>query len=484
MTNKRKAVGYFRFSSENQTENSIAYQRAAALTYCAGRDIELVDEYVDEARTATNDKRPAFQRLMKDAVEHPEWDMVIVYDYSRFARNSGDALKYTSLLEDVGIELASITQTFDNSNEGFLMKGLTHLLNEYYSRNNSKHTHAGMKEKALVASHCGGKPPLGYDVDANHKLIVNEYEAEIVRMIFNYVDTDVSYAKMAKILNEEGYRTKKGKPFNKNSFDSILSQEKYIGVYSWNKTRKKKSDHTRNSHAKKPLEEQIRIENAIPAIIDRELFDRVQQKRDTRVKGTAVSKACYHYMLSGLKVLKCAECGSYLIGTARSSHGKRYMTYYCPKHKINECSFTEIRADELEYAVAYYIASDLRHRKDLTEISAELRLNNTYDLMLKRKADIEKSIVNLVKTACKSPSEEITKQLRTLSEEKAAIIEQLKTHENKVTELTEDNIVTVCKKFLDHLMTSEDIETRMYLKEVIKEIVVDHEKVEITLNIA
>jgi len=89
-----------------------------------------------------------------------------------------------------------------------------------------------------------------------------------------------------------------------------------------------------------------------------------------------------------------------------------------------------------------------------------------------------------VKTACKCYSEEVTQQIRTLSEEKAAINEQLKAYENKVTELTADNIVAVSKKFRDHLITSEDIETRIYLKEVIKEIIVDHDKVEITLNIA
>lgn len=479
----RKVAAYYRFSSNNQTENSIEYQRLAAIAYCRRNGFELVHEYIDEAQTGTNDRRLEFRQMILDAEKLPEWEIVVVYDYSRFARNLNDALKYTSFLDDMGIELHSVTQPFDNTNEGYMMRNMIHVLNDYYSRNNSKHTHEGMKSKAKKGLHCGGVPPLGYDVGPDQRLVINPEEATIVQLIFDCIDADYSYAKTAELLNARGYRTKVGKPFTKNSFDNILRQEKYIGVYSWNTVQQRKRNFTRNSHAKKPLEEQIRIDDSIPAIIDAEKFYRIQQKRSDRVKGSASSKARNHYMLSGMQILRCAECGSYLIGNARSSHGREYTTYACPKHKTKECSMTEINTDTLDRAVAFYIASDLRYRKDLKTISELLCEDPICDLLRNKKAGIEKSITNVLQSVSQCYCKEMAEKIRMLSEEKADVDAQIKACQNYVRELTDENIHSICNRFIQYLIHSEDVEVKKYLKATVKEILVGQDDVEISLNI-
>ena len=121
---ERSAVAYMRYSSDNQNENSIQYQRNAIIAYCYQKNITLLHEYVDESFTAKNDRRPQFQAMIKDALNKPEWDTILVYDLSRFARNNSDAVYYTNQLNDVDIELVSITQEFGNDNEGWLLTGL------------------------------------------------------------------------------------------------------------------------------------------------------------------------------------------------------------------------------------------------------------------------------------------------------------------------------------------------------------------------
>ena len=157
-------AAYMRYSSNNQDKTSIMYQRNAISTYALNRGYFVAAEYIDEARTGTNDRREGLQQMIADARAHPKWNKILVYDFSRFARNSKDSRKYTDELEDIDIELISVTQEIDNnSSDGPLMRGVINLLDEHYSRNLAKHIHAGMKLKAKDGMHCGGNPPLGYE---------------------------------------------------------------------------------------------------------------------------------------------------------------------------------------------------------------------------------------------------------------------------------------------------------------------------------
>ena len=253
--NNQNCVAYMRYSTDNQTENSIEYQRAAIEKYCTQNGFTLQREFVDEAISATSDRRSSFQQMVKEAQNSPDWATVLVYDFSRIFRNVSDAIQYKKSLGDIGIQIISVTEAFANSDEGWLGETINDMLNEYYSRQTKRKTHAGMSVKAHQAIHCGGIPPLGYNVGTDGRLIINETEAEIVREIFRLYSAGYSYNSMVKILNGKGLRTKAGKPFTKNSFYHILTQEKYTGVYRWNR-RKAKNTSERRQQAASAVEEQ------------------------------------------------------------------------------------------------------------------------------------------------------------------------------------------------------------------------------------
>ncbi|MBR6736338.1 MAG: recombinase family protein [Oscillospiraceae bacterium] len=113
MTTSNFAVGYFRANDES----SIDHQRHEALAYCERKGLTLVDEYVDVAYSAISDKRPTFQKLMRDAQCNPAWHIVLVSDFSRFSRNMINSFKYRNLLTDNDITLICINQDYSTSYE-------------------------------------------------------------------------------------------------------------------------------------------------------------------------------------------------------------------------------------------------------------------------------------------------------------------------------------------------------------------------------
>ena len=177
---------------------------------------------------------------------------------------------------------------------------------EYESKKIGERVSSTFTSKASRARHCGGVPPLGYDV-IEEKLVINESEEVIVKSIFEMYLAGFSYQKMADNLNSKGLLTKAGRPFTKNSFHDILRQKKYVGTYIWNRRQAKQRRGKGNNHAEKPLDEQVKVEGGCPQIIDDETFQMVQEKLAGRQNGTADSKSRRHYMLGGLKILKCKE---------------------------------------------------------------------------------------------------------------------------------------------------------------------------------
>ena len=476
------AVAYMRYSSNNQDENSISYQTNRITSYCCVKGIKIVKMYIDRAKTGTTDKREAFQQMIQDAHNKPVWNKVLVFSFSRFFRNDSKALKYRNMLNDLGIEVISVTQEFGNSPEGHLMESLTYAIDAYQSNINALHTHSGMTTVASNALHCGGTPPLGYDVGADRKLVINRYEADIVSQIFDMYENNISYTRMAEICNSKGYKTKAGNPFSKHSFIGILQNEKYIGTYTWNKTSKKKTNGKRNSHSHKPLEEQVRKEEGCPAIISKEQFERVQTKMKSRSKGEGSSKSRHHYMLSGLKKMKCAECGSYMIGTVSYSHGKAYTTYFCPKHKEKTCPTKEIQTEGVDKFVAKALVIDLYHRNDLSEISKIMGHDEDCQGLKDRLKGNIKATRNIIKAVKTEYSPQLLEELKSLSAEKAWLENEISKKVQKNIGITEANKKKLCNKFGKLIMESDEPAVKNYLRNSIHEILISNEGVTVALN--
>lgn len=231
---KRYASCYCRYSSDRQQQQSIDYQLERIEEFCKKHDITLIDKYIDEATTGTNDKRDDFQRMIQDS-EHSKWGYLLVYNLSRLARNVEDQMFYQKILKQRGIMIISVEERFDSTPEGHLFALITAGINEYYSKHLAKRSFAGIMQNAKKTLVICGVPPLGFDVGPNKSYIINPKEAEAVRIIFDKTLEGWSHGKIKEYLNENGYKTKRGQPFSQCFYD-ILRNRKYIGEYIFNIT--------------------------------------------------------------------------------------------------------------------------------------------------------------------------------------------------------------------------------------------------------
>ena len=209
----KKAAAYYRFSSDNQRTESIDAQRRAVHEYCSANDIEIVEEYVDEAYSAKSSDRPSFQRMIRDSAKR-EFEIIVVHKLDRFARNRQDSAMYRIILQKNGVVLRSVIENFDDSPESVILESLMEGLAEYYSKNFAREV---MKENAYNGKHTGGYVPFGYNLTPDKKIEINVSEAAAVRKLFDMILEGKSYREIAEYLNESGFRTRGGHAFNKNS---------------------------------------------------------------------------------------------------------------------------------------------------------------------------------------------------------------------------------------------------------------------------
>jgi len=349
-----KAALYARFSSENQREESIDAQIRAIREFAEKNAIVIVEEYVDKAKSATSDDRENFQAMIKDAAKGI-FQFVIVHKLDRFARNRRDSVGYRVELARKGVMLVSTLENYDDDTpEGALMQGLSELLAEFYSKNLSREIKKGQKENALNAKHNGGTPPFGYDVDpVTKKLVINEQEANGVKMMFGMVLERFTYIDILKALYNKGYKTKRGKVFVKNSVHDILRNEKYIGKYFYRRIASPLPGvKTKNSHRYNAPEDMIVVDDGVPAIIDKAQFDAVQEILDNRKQKGGRKKETY--LLAGKVV--CGKCGMAYCGSRTVSKKRDYISinYRCDgnrKLKEHRCDNGLVNKEMLEQKV-------------------------------------------------------------------------------------------------------------------------------------
>ena len=184
-----------------------------------------------------------------------------------------DSVAYRVELRKNKKYLISTTEQFDDTPESCLMESMA----EFYSKNLARETMKGLTENALKAKHCGGTPPLGYELDALNFYKINEFEAQGVKLIYQWFLEGKSYTDIIAGINSLGYRTKRKRMFTRNSLYEILRNEKYTGTFVYNKMESRDEfTGARSRHKYKPESEIIKVENMIPEIISKEDWNNVQ----------------------------------------------------------------------------------------------------------------------------------------------------------------------------------------------------------------
>ncbi len=357
-----RVVAYARFSSDNQREESIDAQLRAIYEYAHRHGMTIVDEYIDRAKTATSDKRPGFQQMITDA-KGGDFQAIIVHKLDRFSRNRYDSAIYRNKLSQLNVRLYSVVENLDDSPESIIMEAMLEGMAEYYSKNLAREVRKGMMETALQCKSTGGKPPLGYRINPEtRKYEIDEWEAGAVRLIYSMVIDGQGYIPIINALNQQGYRTKAGNSFSKTSLYQILVNEKYTGVYVFNRAEAADQKGVRNNHRSKSEDEIIRIPGGIPAIISKDDFDLVQSIMKARKNKNARINGTQNFLLTGKIV--CGDCGSAYIGSSRVAgrNRQRYISYRCNKRHAKSkeaCANKEVRREYIEAFVLKQLAEVL-----------------------------------------------------------------------------------------------------------------------------
>lgn len=311
-----RAVIYARFSSDMQREESIDAQVRACCSYCQSKGYLVVGQYVDEAKSGRElTKRDAYNQMLADALED-KFDIIIFHKIDRNSRNELNYYTTKDKLEKLGIRYEYAVQHIDASPEGQMMEGVLVSMAAYYSRNLSKETKKGLNENAYKAQFNGGFAPFGYKIVDKH-YVIDDQEAEAIRLIFNLYVAGHGYKDICIILAKKGFTTRNGQPFGKNSLYDIIGNERYCGTYTFNKSPRKKGG--RNMHAKTRPDDFIRLEDAIPAIVSKDVFQQAQARRRINKERPAF-KSKVNYLLSG-KII-CGHCGQAMGGHSVTPHKK------------------------------------------------------------------------------------------------------------------------------------------------------------------
>jgi DNA invertase Pin-like site-specific DNA recombinase len=325
------AAIYARYSSHSQTEQSIEGQLAAAHAYAESHGYTVVHEYCDRAQTGRNDNRDAFQQMLSDTDKH-QFDVIITWKVDRIGRNREDIAFNKHRCKKNGIRIEYVAENLPDSAESVILESVLEGMAEYYSLQLSTNIRRGQLESARKLQCIGGTRPLGYDVDRETKrFIINPQTAPIVKQIFERYAKGSTETEIITWLNEQGIRTTKKKPFSKSSLATLLHNEKYIGVYAY--------------------KDIVRVEDGVPAIVDKDLFDKVQELMKVNRRAPSHTWTHQDYILTDK--LFCGKCGSPMVGESGFSHtGAKHSYYSCVGHRKKKiCDKRPVRQDWIEKKV-------------------------------------------------------------------------------------------------------------------------------------
>ena len=491
------AAIYARYSSDNQRDESIDAQLRACREYAKNKDIQIICSYEDRAKTGTNAKREEFQNMIKCA-KAGKFSILIVHKFDRFSRDKYDSVFYKRELKLAGVQLISVCEPLGDSPEDQLLESLMEGIAQWYSANLAREVMKGMKENAYNCKHTGGKPPLGYDVDQVTKTYrINENEAAAVRLIFRMYLDGSGYDKIINALNANGFQTKRGDPFGKNSIHDILANEKYSGMYIFNRASSKDGLGKRNNRKDKDPEKMIRIPDGMPAIVDTDTFSKCAKKLENNKRKSGSFKAKESYLLSGLVL--CGEClknndPHNMVGNrVFSGRNKlKYVTYRCShRDRTKKCINLDISKEYLEEYVVTTLADAFFNEKNVAAMVERVnkyiseagdQSKREHDVAQTELAVVTKQMDNIADAIADGMNNDIIrakfKKLALTKEKLESRIQQIDEYRQQKT-VTEDTLQQLIVAAKPHLISRNKPELKNFIKEYVKRVIVYQEKIEV-----
>ena len=368
----KTAAAYIRVSTEEQTEYSPDAQMAEIRIYAASHGFAIPDDltFIDEGISGkSTGKREAFNRMIGMAKQKPRpFDAILLWKFSRFARNREDSIVYKSMLrKQLGIEVISISEPVGDDKMSILIEAMIEAMDEYYSINLAEEVKRGMTEKARRGG-LQSAPPFGFTVRDNVLMPVPE-EAGLVRVIFSRFASGEGAFSIARWLNQIGAVTHRGGRFESRTVEYILRNPVYIGKLRWNPAGRTCRDFD-NSHI-------ILADARHASVITLELWNTAQQRfRELGDRHTSHLRPLSEHRdwLSGL--VRCSACGSTLVFSKPhywKCNGYAKGTCSCSQHITDE-KLKDMILARLEYDTNSGAALSLVPRPGLPDVPEEDRM--------------------------------------------------------------------------------------------------------------
>lgn len=394
LEDKMNIAAYCRVSTDKTDQlNSLETQKKFFQEYTEKNHHYLVKMYADEGISGTKTKnRQQFQQMIRDA-ERGMFELVVVKDISRFARNTVDLLNNIRHLKSLNINTVFITSNMESMENSEFVLTIFGALAQEESANMSKRVKFGKKENAKR----GRVPNIVYGYDKTKEdyfnLQINETEANIVRQIYNwYVNDNYGSLKIANLLNERGYRTKRNAKFSQNGIVRILKNKIYTGKIVNGKEEVK--DFLTGVREKKDEKDWLVTEKPELRIISDETYELAQQILTGRYDSfnLTTKRSNNRYLFSTL--IECKDCG-WSFRRVVKTYKNTYVRWVCSGHNrgAGSCpNAVTVDEDELISVIDEYLKKTIEKKQNiinyvLSEFKKKYKAKNEneqYEKELKR----------------------------------------------------------------------------------------------------
>jgi site-specific DNA recombinase len=393
---------YARVSTTEQVEGySLTDQLSSGRNHLLAMDLTNIQEYVDDGYSGEYLERPALDLLRNDlrnkVIEH-----IVIYDPDRLSRNLTNQLLLADEIEKAGAKLIFVTHDYDASPEGRLFFSIRGAISAFEKAKIRERTMRGKRTKALSGKLVFNDKAFGYNYDEENSMyIINETEAEIIRLMYSLcADKHYSLRDIMIELRSMGITNRKNKPFTLSNIHRIISNEMYAGTKWAFKHYGKKTSQYQTKIITRPEEEWIPIE--VPAIVTKKIWETTKQVLANN-KFTSKRNTKREYLLRG--IIKCGHCNRSMTGVCRVQKDIEYKYYVCNKNmedwylKTGKCTNTHIQANILENAVWEMLCFLARGNGDISQYlqkpktkddsTSQLeRMTRYYEDLQKKRTDI------------------------------------------------------------------------------------------------
>ena len=439
-------VIYARYSSHAQRDVSIEQQVTLCNDLANERGIEIKDVYSDRAITGKTDKRPEFQRLMRDAAKR-KFSYVLAWKSNRIGRNMLEAMINETKLRDYGIRILYVEEDFDDTAAGRFAARSMMNVNQFYSENMAEDIVRGLQSNAEKCMVTNGHLPFGYKADETLHYALDEPKDAIVREIFSRVAAKEPLVDIYTDLNNRGVKTSSGNEWGKSSFYHLLKNERYRGIYIYG---------------------DVRIEGGIPRIISEELFFEVQEVIKMK-KSTRRRHGFSDFLLTGK--LFCGECRSAMVGTSGTSKtGDTHYYYACNKKHDPNCKKKAVRRDLIEREVArgikeYVLRDNVKTwiADNIESYQKQNKDNEEIQLLSDQLAGVKLSIKNILSAIEKGVVTDTTKErLQELEAEHAKISNRITVIKSMHIEVSREQVIGWLESFEQGDISNKEYQLRLF----------------------